>query len=404
MSFPKQQPDFIWLMDGRFDILRGFFSLVTEKRGRPWDGYRELGCLRSLGIGLPLLRQITPEAINRRFMALWDENPRPDWVEPVFVVPFSAAGLSERPGLKLFCANPALVDQLDDKLNQYRLMANDHLPLPPHLLFSSLREVHAGLSDFLVRHGSAFVQPNRSAGGELARRVDQGERWVPPPGSQNGGFVVTRFYHNVISLSGHGMVTRSGRVGFITAVELLLDGFRFDGFIWPLMQDADVAIKIRRLTLQVGEILACRGYWGWFAADFIRTTDGKLLLHEINPRFAGESGLLSRWMGGNPFDLMNDHLPIERVAATPPEKRLVVTKIRPQTGSCLIPPRVQHPLESFLSGKHDAFRQFFFSEPFVVGEAHFVGLAGKFFGYKVPRDALLTFYSKERKPYDAMNT
>lgn len=398
---------FIWLFDERFDRLCGRFQehLVrcVGRVRRPLRDYELFpGTADRASSMAQEFRQIGPERLNRLFLRDWDDcRPRAD--EDVPVVSFTMEGLEARPGLALFGPPSPVAKELNNKASQYRWLREAGLPVPPFVVTHGVEDLAERLDDLLSAHGALFVQPAHSAGGEWAVLVrDRGDLeayWerATRAGVDESGFIATRFLEGARSLSGHGVVTRRGRVLPLAVDELLLNGFRFDGFVFPTLEDPAAEEEVLALTVRAGETLAARGYWGYFAADFLYRAHSFLAINEINVRFAGEAAFLAGCMRVNLFCLIEEEVAPGPDALIPPQdSRIVVTKIRPELGRSYLPAPPEGSISAFIDGEVDAFRVRFHDAPIRVVDGHFIGLAGRRFSLKEERQTLTAFYMDAR--------
>lgn len=406
---------FVWLFDQRFDVLcQDFRVYLSAHRGignlQPIMGH-ELFSSFPVAAGTATaaeLRQLSPERVNKLFMEAWERGDVRTAGHGVLpVVSFTMEGLAASSGLQLFGPSPRLVTDLNDKSAQYRRLSEAGLPVPAFTVVEGFDDLGHRLRELLSAHGALFVQPPHSAGGEQAGIVRSPDdlavyraRLVTTGAVEaDAPLLVTRFLADVSSLSGHGIVTRGGRVIPLMVDELLLDGFRFDGFLFPIIDGPAVEQAVLALTARVGDVLAGQGYWGYYAADFLYRAGLYLAINEINVRFAGEAAFLARCSPRNLFSLIDDSVPAaEGALISPPAGRMVVTKIRPQVGRTYAPIEPLASVEAFLCGETDEFRIQFHSAPIRVVSGHFIGLAGRRFPRDAQRDVLLAYYRVARLP------
>lgn len=401
---------YAWLFDQRFESLRSSFEEFLEARdiaGAPINGYDVFPeAVRAPAPGEPAeLVQRSPEDVARLFSRRWRAGERwgHDGARPLPVASFTMDGLSAAPGIDAFGVSPAVVRRLSDKALQYQVFYEAGLPVPEFTVVASLDELAQRLPVLLAEYGAVFAQPAYSSGGEqaavlcTATDIAAYRHQLRAFGADGATLVAARYMPGRRTLSGNGIVTKTGRVVLLGVTELLQDGFRFDGFIFPTFEHAAVETAVNDITLRVGELLRARDYWGFFTADMLRAPDGSLLVTEANTRFSGEAACIAASMECNPFELMAGTVrPPARIVAGLAE-RIVVTKIRPTQG------QVVHPIggsgdAGFLSGASNTFRVGYHAAPVRVITAHFVGLAGRRLEQAEGRDAALRFYLAARRP------
>jgi ATP-grasp domain len=410
---PATPERFIWLFDQRFDLLCRAFREHLQHLGardpEPVLGSDVFPAVAKATATSPVaeLRQHSPEQVNQMFLAAWDrDDPRVAGPSSIPIVSFTMEGLAKRPGFSLYGPSPQLAEQLNDKACQLRWLQQAGLPVPPFDVVNGPNELSRCLDELLTTHGTIFVQPTHSAGGEFAALLQSPDDLVPyrerllaaghAPGASN--LLATQFFPGATSLSGHALVTRQGHVLPLAVNELLLDGFRFDGFIFPVFETPAVEEQLLDLTIQAGELLARRGYWGYLAVDFLYRQDALLLINEINVRFAGEAAFLAADAPLNLFCLLNDETPpAQRPLIPRPASRVVVTKIRPLPGRTYTPPAPKSSVGAFLTGADDDFRVHFHNQPVHVLAGHFLGLAGRRFDLSEERQSLYAFYQQARQ-------
>jgi biotin carboxylase len=311
------------------------------------------------------------------------------------VVGFTLDGLGHAPGLQTFGASPEVVHALNDKTLQYRCFRDLGLPVPAFDVVDA--RLLAARAPALLSDGPVIVQPAYSAGGEQAIVARRPKDLAAPTGGGGGHVVVARFIPGCRTLSGNGIVTRVGDVLTLGVTELLQDGLRFDGFIFPTFEGSDTEARVDAITVRIGEWLREHGYWGFFTADLIRRQDGALFVTEANVRFSGEAAFLDHYVPHNLFGLIASTVVPSNCVRSEMRERIVVTKIRPHAGQIAAP--IDGPDEAaFLNGAVDAFRVGYLAEPVRVVSAHFIGLAGVRLPLTTGRDAALKFYERARWP------
>lgn len=404
-----------WIFDQRHITLMRSLKEYLERRHREtfhfityYNLFSETFC-ESDG-GPPNLIQHPPEDVNRAFMAAWDDRSAgvgtgcKDWV-----LGFSGEYLASNPRLEVIGPEGDIPFRLNDKGFQFPWFGAAGIPTPDFVGPMHLDHVKEALPSALAAWGRAFIQPTRSAGGELAAVLSAPSdlaayrrRVATLPGIEGQHFLLTAFLPNAHSLSAHGLVTRAGSVHALAVVDLLQDGFKFDGFVFPSVLPQDDQTQALLITETVGHMLAAQGYWGWYTVDFVNTPTLGLRVTEANVRFAGEAGFIAGLSGCNMFDTLLDDAPWcpgPRLAA--PEGRMVVTKIRPPVGAILDPEPPRGSVEDFMDGTHQEFRISYLSGPVRVESAHFVGLAGRWFADPSTPDLALSYYQIARRPIDA---
>lgn len=394
---------YAWLFDQRFEPLRASFEAFLASQGyavtEPVDGFKVLPDVTSTDAGgLGELRQLAPETLNQVFALRWRAGERWGHSEaaPLPVVGFTLDGLGHVPGLQTFGASPAVVHALNDKTLQYRCFRDLGLPVPAFdVIDARLLDARAPA---LLSDGPVIVQPAYSAGGEQASIARSPGDLAAPTDAGGGDVVVARYIPGCRTLSGNGIVTRVGDVLTLGVTELLQDGLRFDGFIFPTFEGSETEACVDAITVRIGAWLRELGYWGFFTADLIRRPDGALFVTEANVRFSGEAAFLDHYVPYNLFGLIASTVVPSNCARSEMRKRIVVTKIRPRAGQIAGP--IDGPDEAaFLSGAVDAFRVGYLAEPVRVVSAHFIGLAGARLPLSAGRDAALQFYQRARRPY-----
>ncbi|MDG4550618.1 MAG: hypothetical protein P9F19_15300 [Candidatus Contendobacter sp.] len=406
---------FIWLFDQRFDSLVPEFQRFLARRGfsdpTPILGYRLFPDTEDPSVedGPCPLRQEPPEEINRRFIRAWDRGDLP--IQRSGGVPlaaFTLSGLEPREGLALFGPDPWSSDALNNKVRQFQWLHDAGLPLPQFSCCGDPATLRRELPALLRAWGALFVQPEISAGGSGAGRVRTADDLdgyltrLAASGLADAGsrFLVTRYVPDALTLSGHGLVSRNGAVFVLGVDELLLDEFQFDGFLFPIFpRDGDLE-AILSLTERAGRILAAKGYWGYFAVDFLSRPGHTPLITEINVRFAGETALLVANLRCNLFGVLwGDEWPdpLSCPLLPEPESRIAVTKIRPAIGEVYRPEAEQGTVEAFLAGRADAFRVRYHERPVRVEKGHFLGLAGRRFRLQDDKSDINFFYLQSRK-------
>jgi len=405
----------VWLFDPRFDGLCDRF--VEHLVGRHAVLRPEVVMGHELVPGVTVsggtreLRQPSPEEVNRRFLQAWDEGissvPRG---ANGLVVGFTMDGIEQREGLALFGASSLTAHHLNDKTRQFRWLEDAGVPLPPFDIAAGIDDLKRRINPLLDRHGEVVIQPAHSAGGDFAALIrtpgefgDYARRLVAVAGDAlKEPFLITRFLSGAVSVSGHGLVTRSGSVLVLGVNELLLDGFRFDGFIFPSFLEIAAERCVQAITRRVGEVLAAKEYWGYFAADFLIAPGGVVVVNEINVRFAGETAFLTPFLRRNLFDLLADSAaPGPEPLFIPPAKRMVVTKIRPTIGRTVIAHDPVADFNAFAAGAVSRFRVFHFDAPLRIVSGHFIGTAGAWFPMDAKREILFEFYVDQRRPVDS---
>ncbi|GAB6043287.1 ATP-grasp domain-containing protein [Endothiovibrio diazotrophicus] len=425
-----RETPFAWLFDPRFDTLIPGFVEFLRSRGHPRPtplvGHRLFPDAVPGEEGIDILRQRTPRELNRDFMAAWGRGElpapgRPGGHAPLPVAAFTQDGLAARDGLALFGAPPRIVAALAAKTTQFRRMRRAGLPLPPHALFPHLAALRRALPALLREHGALVIQPDHSDGGEgaaLVRTREALEAWherrvAGEVGEGDSPLLATRYIPDAVTLSGHGLITRQGRVFPFAVDRLLLDGFRFDGFVHPPHPTEGPEVpagyaepSLFRLTARAGELLLRAGYWGYYCVDLLTRPDPATarsstgggpplpLITEINVRFAGEAAFLLPLLDANPFRVLwGDVPPPPRPV---PCERLAATKIRPVVGETYRPTDGHGSLEALLAGTVDSARVGFHPRPLRVERGHFLGLAGWRCGLQETDNSINSQYYQSR--------
>jgi hypothetical protein len=399
---------FVWLFDQRFDSLIKDFHQFLIARGfpnpKPILGYQLFPEVTIPGpentVGQFL--QAPPEEINRRFMEAWEQGRLPiPKGSHVVVVAFTMVGLEQSKALDLFGSPPWTCASLNSKISQFRWLYEAGFPLPPFSFFPNIQAIRKEITSLLQTHGAVFLQPEISAGGADAALIEHPDeldeyeqrRAGPATPADLSGFLVTCYIPDAFSLSGHGIVTRNGEVIPLAVDELLLDQFRFDGFIYPIFAETGNAKQILNLTAKAGSILSAKGYWGYFAVDFLCRPGFVPLINEINVRFAGESAFLAAYLHVNLFELLWGS---EMPELNPPISRIMITKVRPKAGQCYTPRPHEGTVEAFLEGRDNTLRVCYHETPVQVAKGHFLGLAGCRFPLHEPRQTVKSAYFKLR--------
>ncbi|MDG4596511.1 MAG: hypothetical protein P9F75_12625 [Candidatus Contendobacter sp.] len=404
---------FVWLFDQRFDALIPAFRRFLARRGfpdpQPVLGYRLFPDTEDpvAKDGSLVLRQELPEEINRRFIRAWDRGDLPfRRLDIIPLAAFTMSGLEPREGLCLFGPAPWVSDALNNKVRQFQWLRDAGLPLPPFFCCRDREILRRELPARLRAWGALFVQPEVSAGGSgagLVRTIEDLDGYltrIAASGLAGAGsrFLVTRYVPGALTFSGHGLVSRGGAVFVLGVDELLLDNFQFDGFLYPIFPGDGDEEALLNLTGRVGCVLAAKGYWGYFAVDFLSRPGRAPLITEINVRFAGEATFLAANLRCNLFGVLwGDERPESLPLLPEPESRIAVTKIRPAIGEMYPPEEDRSTVAAFLAGQADAFYIRYHNRPVRIEAGHFLGLAGRRFRLQDSRSDMDFFYLQSRK-------
>lgn len=410
---PKQTYDqseqFVWLFDERFDALCQSFQQFLKLHGlsnpQPILGYKLFPSLvNSPNSQVPNLHQLSPEQINTKFTNSFNPTKSPS--DPINLASFTTNQLISKPEYCLFGSDPQISEKLNNKASQYQLLHSQNLPLPPFIIAKNVSELEKNLQFLIEKYQTLFVQTIYSAGGEYAGQIHNIQDFnhyksrIKLKSKTNSPLLITKYFQNVISLSGHALISRNGKVYPLLVNRLLLDNFRFDGFLFPVYQSQTIQKKILNITQKVGKILANIGYWGYIAVDFLFKPDELLVINEVNVRFAGETSFLLPYIPYNLFNLLYDQdgtQPILKIRK--PYSRIVVTKIRPQINQTYTRFTNSSSIPNFLNNKSNEFRAFFYKPPLYVVNAHFLGLAGKRFPLNTDEQELEDYYIQSREVF-----
>lgn len=398
-----------WLMDQRFDSLLDIYCRHLEGAGETVRAIQYANEFfsridRSTVDGTSKFHQRSPEDANRLFMKAWDRERRASTGSGRHLaIGFTSENLEPRERLTIVGAPSGRVAALSDKALQYGWLREAGIPTPDSHA-CPLAAVPTAVPRLLDAWGAAFVQPTRSAGGELADRIgdsDAATKYIARRGGDGmpptTPMLLTQFFENATSHSTHGLVTRGGAVHVVATVDLLQNGFRFDGFVFPSFAPAGVVAAGARYAEVAGTALRKLGYWGWYTVDFIAPPNSPPVVTEVNPRFAGESGHLSHLATTNVFDTLLHDAPWKAgQKLNAPYRRLMVTKIRPISGRIAVPPAPISNTMAFLDGKSEQFRETHIDAPLRIGNAHFIGVHGSWTDLNSPPSLLINRYLAER--------
>ena len=402
--------EIFWLFDPRHSLLLRLFERHVKMNGG--DRSKIVDCRdmflkfeRAPLSNIASLTQPEPERINEEFMANW---ARPASSRRIAVIGFTTEGLENRDGLSVFGASGSIVRSLQNKASQMAMLSRHGFDMPEYRGPIMPRELPRQTTRMLRRCDAVYVQPVYSSGGEYGSRlastadaIDYLHRLEESHPGFDKNLLLTRFIDGAKSISAHGIISKRGAVHILAVVDLLQNRFKFDGFLFPSFSRHEILSKASDLAARIGSILFARGYWGWYSVDFIVSKDERILINEINTRFAGESAFIASMSMSNVFDVMLASEQCEIGPRLPiPENRIIVAKIRPNPKSKVRPPvKLSNP-ESFMKGKAHSFRESYIDEPIFSHDCHFVGLFGASVPLEFSKETCLQIYAEERTAAD----
>lgn len=417
---------FYWLFDRRFDcLLRHYREYLHGKGivGLEPIVIRAFPCKEVLSGNIHVLGhadpggiiQLEPEVLNQLFSLCLGKNgadfhphkaPSAGSQARIPLIAFTTRNIVEDPRLEIHGPNPALVDWIDSKVTQFHEFCDLSIPCPPYRTCSNFSQVEKRISQYLCELGPVVIQPERTSGGAKACLIKDSRDLGPyraflegiSPGDSEQNFLLTKYMAHSRVPSCNMVITKQGRLVLVAMTELLFNGFRFDGFIYPIFWGETDRKRIMKSAMRIGRYLADRGYWGFFAVDFLLQSDGKLYFTELNPRYTCEALYLFSIMKGNLFSVMDDDTDPEAPLIDVPEHRVMISKIRPEEGKQYSRPFVSTSrLDDFIDHKVDRFREYYWPGFVQVKYGSYLGLCGARFGLKREWNSIVQFYLQERE-------
>lgn len=359
--------------------------------------------------------QQEPEDLNRLFSQIMGSHrtdnhplkiPIAGSQAHIPLIAFTTQNLDEHSRMEIHGPDPALVRRIDSKVTQFQEFGELGIPFPRYRACPNFSEVKKRISQYLSELGPVVIQPERTAGGAKARLIENShdlesyrmflERIAPADIER--AFLLTAYMPHIRVPSCNAVITKQGKMVVVGITELLFNGFRFDGFIYPVFWDDADRKRITEYTARIGRYLAEKGYWGFFAVDFLLDKDGNLYFTELNPRYTCEALYLFSSMKRNLFSIMEDDFDPEAPLVEVLEHRVIISKIRPVEGTPYARPFAStSTLGAFIEHEVERFKEYYWPGFVEVKYGSYLGLFGARFDLDRERDSIVRFYLQERE-------
>lgn len=401
------KPCFFWLFDPRFDILlKQFTQYLCEKEQKDYvpiivRSFKSKGDLQRLCVVLGgrndnVVYQEEPEDLNRLFTevvlhgGLLERIAQKQGV--VHIVSFTSENLPDFPCVKIWGAHPSISRKFNSKAFQHMLFTEAGVPVPDYAIFDSFYDLKQNCQGLLNRFGSFTITPERTAGGcrmillSSEAQFKEYEQQLTKEDMQ-GQFIASRYIKAVQSPASHACVTAKGEVVVFGVADQLLNGFKFDGLVFPSVL-GNVG-EIEGITRVIGGKMGEQGYRGYYNLDFVVDEDGRIFTIELNARFAFGTIIVGELMKGNLFGVMDGDEVFQPLEL---DGRVALFKVRPPLeGAWYNGFRSDRTADEFFRGEVDRIREFYWDDKIWLDYGSYLGMAGGRFEGDIEE-----FYIKER--------
>ena len=192
--------------------------------------------------------------------------------------------------IKLIGPSTKLFSIYDNKLLQHEMA--DILDIPQARWF--LVPTKEDLIEIYSRHfinKPVFVSKLHSYSGKSCAIIRSKNELINHPhiNKKNCKYIICEYLDIIDSPFSEAIVANEKEVFFLGVMDQLMDGVSYLGAVYPSNLNKDNQKSIEKYTLKIGKYLGKHGYRGFFGADFVIDSSGKLYFVEVNPRTCGST-------------------------------------------------------------------------------------------------------------------
>ena len=216
-----------------------------------------------------------------------------------------------------------ILNKLNDKIYMKELLKRNNIPIIEYTVFT---ENELSLSNIrkVITNGSFIVQRNHGGGGIGTFILDDTTFTKHKNDLCSGRFVVSEYLTNSVSVNTHVFVSDTVNLvtpGSIQIIEQYDDQLVYRGADFISYRDIpyNTREEIRKISINICNMLRENGYLGVAGLDFIIDSKNNVFCTEINPRFQASSVIISKYL----HDVKNNKL-----NATSQKENITKSKIK----------------------------------------------------------------------------
>ena len=193
-----------------------------------------------------------------------------------------------------------ILKKLNDKIYMKELLKSNNIPIIEYTVFSE-NELSLNNIRKVIDNGQFVIQRNHGGGGIGTYILDDNTFTKHKNDLYSGRFVVSKYLPNSVSVNTHVFVSDTVNLvtpGSIQIIEQYDDQLVYRGADFISYRDIpyNTREEIRKMSINICNMLRENGYLGVAGLDFIIDSKNNVFCTEINPRFQASSVIISKYL------------------------------------------------------------------------------------------------------------